>query len=40
MVQILKLAHMRETLFANNLVRPYPEGVKTGYADGGAEPPA
>ena len=24
--QILKLAHMRETLFENNLVRPYPRG--------------
>ena len=30
-VQILKLAHMRETLFANNLVRPYPEGTKTAF---------
>ena len=37
--QILKLAHMRETLFENNLVRPYPEGVKTGYVDGDPEPP-
>ena len=27
--KILKLAHMRETLFANNLVRPYPDGAKT-----------
>ena len=30
--QILKLAYMRESLFANNLVRTYPDGVKTGYA--------
>ena len=37
--QILKLAHMRETLFENNLVRPYPDGVKTGYVDGDPEPP-
>jgi hypothetical protein len=37
--QILKLAYMRETLFANNLVRPYPDGVKTGYAEGALEPP-
>ncbi|GAA2120898.1 peroxidase family protein [Nocardioides bigeumensis] len=37
--QILKLAHMRETLFENNLVRPYPEGVKTGYVEGDLEPP-
>jgi hypothetical protein len=33
-VKILKLAHMRESLFANNLIRTYPEGVKTGYAPG------
>ena len=37
--KILKLAHMRESLFANNLVRPYPEGVKTGYADRQTEVP-
>jgi hypothetical protein len=37
--QILKLAYMREQLFANNLVRPYPEGVKTGYAEGQLQPP-
>ena len=30
---------MRETLFENNLVRPYPAGVKTGYVDGDLEPP-
>ena len=35
-VQILKLAHMRETLFENNLVRPYPDGAKTGYANAAA----
>ena len=38
--QILKLAYMRETLFANNLVSPYPDGVKTGYVDVDADPPA
>ncbi|MGI8645601.1 MAG: hypothetical protein ACR2JD_04685, partial [Nocardioides sp.] len=38
--QILKLAHMRETLFENNLVRSYPAGAKTGYVDGELEPPA
>jgi hypothetical protein len=32
-VKILKLAHMRESLFANNVVRTYPEGATTGYAD-------
>jgi Animal haem peroxidase len=37
--QILKLGHMRETLFENNLVRPYPEGAKTGYYEGVSEPP-
>jgi hypothetical protein len=38
-VQILKLAYMRESLFANNLIRTYPEGVKTGYCESGVEPP-
>ena len=37
--QILKLAHMRETLFENNLVSPYPPGAKTGYVEGELEPP-
>jgi hypothetical protein len=37
--QILRLAYMRETLFENNLVRPYPEGAKTGYVDGDPQPP-
>ena len=37
--QILRLAYMRETLFENNLVRPYPPGAKTGYVDGELEPP-
>lgn len=37
--QILRLAYMRETLFENNLVRPYPEGAKTGYVAGDLEPP-
>ena len=37
--QILKLAYMRETLFANNLVRTYPEGAKTAYCTA-TEPPA
>ena len=36
--QILKLAYMRETLFANNLIRTYPEGAKTGYCTA-TEPP-
>jgi hypothetical protein len=36
--KILKLAHMREELFANNLVRTYPAGTKTGYAAGLADP--
>jgi hypothetical protein len=31
--KILKLAHMRESLFENNLQRTYPEGVTTGYAE-------
>ncbi|TQM57506.1 peroxidase family protein [Humibacillus xanthopallidus] len=37
--QILRLAYMRETLFENNLVRPYPQGAKTGYVDATLEPP-
>ena len=40
LVQILKLAHMRETLFANNLVRPYPEGAKTAFYGTVEEPPS
>ena len=31
-LQLLKLAHMREELFAKNLVRPYGVGVKTAFA--------
>ena len=38
-VQILKLAHMRETLFANNLVRPYPDGAKTAFYGTSTPPP-
>ena len=38
--QILKLAYMRETLFANNLVRPYPDASKTGFFASADEPPA
>ena len=38
-VQILKLAHMRETLFANNLVWPYPEGEKTAFVAEPGDPP-
>jgi len=37
--KILKLGRMRDTLFENNLVRTYPEGVKTGYADGQTQVP-
>ncbi len=37
--KILKLAHMRESLFENNLVRTYPRGVKTGYAEGRTQVP-
>jgi hypothetical protein len=38
-VQILKLAHMRETLFANNLVRPYPNGANTAFYGTSTPPP-
>jgi hypothetical protein len=38
-VQILKLAHMRETLFANNLVRPYPDGANTAFYGTSTPPP-
>ncbi|HET6938994.1 MAG TPA: peroxidase family protein [Nocardioides sp.] len=38
--KILKLAHMRESLFANNVVRTYAEGQTTGYADPQADVPA
>jgi hypothetical protein len=40
LVQVLKLAHMREELFANNLVRTYPRQVKTGFVAPPEEPPA
>ena len=39
-VQILKLAYMREQLFANNLVRPYPTDAKTAFYGTDHEPPA
>jgi hypothetical protein len=39
-LQILKLAFMRDALFANNLVRPYADGVKTGFWETADEPPA
>jgi hypothetical protein len=39
-LQILKLAYMRETLFANNLVRPYVDGQKTGFWVTDDGPPA
>ena len=38
--KILKLAHMRETLFANNLVRPYADDAKTGFVAEPGELPA
>lgn len=38
-LQILKLAYMRDSLFADNLVRPYPDGVKTGFWDTEDGPP-
>jgi len=37
--QIMKLAFMRDSLFSNNLVRPYADGVKTGFWETDAEPP-
>lgn len=37
--KILKLAHMRETLFANNVVRTYADGQTTAYADPNAQMP-
>jgi len=39
-LQILKLAFMRDSLFANNLIRPYPEGAKTAFWETNDEPPA
>jgi hypothetical protein len=38
-LQILKLAFMRNSLFANNLVRPYPDGEKTAFFVTDTEPP-
>ncbi|HVV88138.1 MAG TPA: peroxidase family protein, partial [Kofleriaceae bacterium] len=38
-IQILKLAYMRESLFANNLVRPYADGSKTGFWETPDGPP-
>jgi hypothetical protein len=38
-MKILKLAFMRHSLFANNLVRPYPEGTKTNFFETDDEPP-
>lgn len=37
--QLLKLAFMRDALFANNLVRPYDDGTKTGLWEDVTEPP-
>jgi hypothetical protein len=37
--QLLKLGRMRDTLFENNLQRTYPEGIKTGYAEGQTQVP-
>ncbi|KAA1418167.1 peroxidase [Mumia zhuanghuii] len=39
-VKILKLAHMRETLFANNVVRTYAAGQATGFAEPQSQVPA
>ncbi len=39
-LQVLKLAYMRETLFENNLVNPYPPGEKTAFYKTDGEPPA
>jgi hypothetical protein len=39
LVQVLKLAHVRETLFANNLVRTYAADAKTGFGPVPDEPP-
>ena len=38
-VQILKMAFMRHSLFANNLIRPYPEGSKTAFWETEDGPP-
>lgn len=38
-MQILKLAFMRHSLFANNLIRPYPDGAKTGFWETEDAPP-
>jgi hypothetical protein len=38
-MQIMKLAFMRHSLFANNLVRPYPDGAKTGFCETDDGPP-
>ena len=38
-VQILKLAFMRHSLFANNLIRPYPDGTKTAFWETDDGPP-
>ncbi|MEZ5116619.1 MAG: peroxidase family protein [Candidatus Nanopelagicales bacterium] len=38
-LQVLKLAYMRESLFANNLVRTYPADAKTGFVDPPEEAP-
>lgn len=38
-VQIMKLAFMRNSLFANNLVRPYPDGAKTAFWETDDGPP-
>ncbi|HJU64385.1 MAG TPA: peroxidase family protein, partial [Gemmatimonadaceae bacterium] len=38
-MQLLKLAFMRNSLFANNLVRPYPDGSKTAFWETEDGPP-
>ena len=38
-MQIMKLAFMRHSLFANNLIRPYPDGSKTAFWETEAGPP-
>jgi hypothetical protein len=39
-IRLMKLAFMRNSLFANNLVRPYPDGAKTGFWQSDDGPPA
>lgn len=37
--QLIRLAFMRDSLFANNLVRPYADDAKTAFVETTAEPP-